>query len=277
MPQTQQAARRKGVAKKTPRKRRGSAARRKRGTRAAAQDSILPQARIYAAIDETSIGRAAFLQNALLPYVGGFKVGPSFLSGRSADTVRDIFGAVPLFLDLKLHDIPNTVAQSVHRMCRYHPQMLTVHASGGLDMLRAAVDSAQEAAITMNIPRPSIVAVTVLTSLSDDDLSEVGQANPVLDQVLRLAELAKQANLDGVVAAPRDVAALRKRFGSRFLLVTPGIRKQTGGTDDHKRSMSASEAVQAGADFLVIGRPLTQAKNPAEAARKLLRELGQTV
>ena len=255
--------------------RRRSGGRSRRGAKrgSAAATALEPQARVYVAIDETSISRAAMLQSQLLPYVGGFKLGPSFLTGRGPDLVRELFGEVPLFLDLKLHDIPNTVERSVRRLFQYHPHVITVHASGGYDMLKAAAVAAQDHAVMTGIPRPSIVAVTVLTSLEADDLRATGVESAVQDQVLRLGELAWRAGLDGVVAAPKDVGALRGKFGRRFMLFTPGIRPRTSSVDDHKRAMTPKEALDAGADFLIIGRPLTEASDPAAAARKLLKSL----
>ncbi|MGR4001524.1 MAG: orotidine-5'-phosphate decarboxylase [Alphaproteobacteria bacterium] len=256
--------------------RRRSGGRPRRGVKAgAAAMALEPQARIYVAIDEISISRATQLQSQLLPYVGGFKLGPAFLTGRNPDLVRELFGEVPLFLDLKLHDIPNSVDRSIRRLFRFHPQVITVHAAGGYDMLKAAAETAQDQAIVTGIPRPSIVAITVLTSLSAEDLAATGQGSEVQDQVLRLAELAWRAGLDGVVAAPRDVTALRGKFGRRLMLFTPGIRPKASSIDDHKRATTPQEALALGSDFLIIGRPLTEASDPASAARKLLKSLGQ--
>ena len=278
-PKTPPKPKRKAAAKPGSRasaRRRSGARPRPRGRvpRASAAAAVLePQARIFAAIDETSLARAAALQSRLQPHVGGFKLGPVFLNGRGPDLVRELFGEMPLFLDLKLHDIPNTVALSVRRLYAYRPQVLTVHAAGGLEMMRAAAEAAQEQSVLSGIPRPAIAAITVLTSLSEEDLHATGVAGPLQDQVLRLTELAWRAGLDGVVAAPRDVAAIRARFGRRLMLYTPGIRPRSKSADDHKRSMTPERAVAEGADFLVVGRPLTGAPDPAAAARRLLQSL----
>ncbi|MDA7982676.1 MAG: orotidine-5'-phosphate decarboxylase [Alphaproteobacteria bacterium] len=229
--------------------------------------------RIYAAIDDTSEDRLEDLRSRLLPYVGGVKLGPAFLTGRDSGLVVDSFKGVQRFLDLKLHDIPNTVACSVRRLFCYRPRVITVHASGGYEMLRAATEAARDHEADTGIPRPMIIAVTVLTSLSAEDLAMVGQDSEVREQVLRLGDLALRAGLDGVVSAPRDVGALREEFGDDLKLFTPGIRPERDATDDHKRAMTPEEALSAGADYLVIGRPLTRARRPDEAAERLLTSL----
>ena len=176
---------------------------------------------------------------------------------------------MPLFLDLKFHDIPNTVAGAVRAVLPLKPAILTVHASGG----RAMLEAARDAAAAAGADRPKIVAVTVLTSLDDGDLDAVGQRGPALDQAKRLAAIAQQAGVDGVVCSPKEVAALRAQCGATFLLVVPGIRPSWAATGDQKRVMTPAEAVAAGADHLVIGRPITAAADPAEAARRIAAEL----
>ncbi|MDA7988259.1 MAG: orotidine 5'-phosphate decarboxylase, partial [Alphaproteobacteria bacterium] len=260
------------------RARRRSDGRSRRGAKkgSAAATALESQARVYVAIDETSIPRVAHLQSQLLPYVGGFSLGPSFLIGHGPDLVREIFGEVPLLLDLKLHDIPNMVERSVRRLFRYHPHVITVHASGGYDMLKAAASAAQDHAVMTGIPRPSVIATTVLTSLSAEDLSATGVKSEVRDQVLRLGELAWRAGLDGVMAAPRDVGALREKFGRRLMLFTSGLRSRTGSADDHKRTTTPAEALSAGAAVFVFAPPRREGSAPAPAPRSPFCSLGYT-
>jgi len=174
-----------------------------------------------------------------------------------------------LFLDLKLHDIPNTVAAAVRACLPLRPLLLTVHAAGGPAMLRAAAD----AAATAGEDRPRIIAVTVLTSLDDDDLGRVGQWGPALDQARRLAVLARESGADGVVCSPHEAAALRAECGDGFDLVVPGIRPAGAAAGDQKRVMTPAQALAAGADYLVIGRPITAAPDPAAAARAIVADL----
>jgi orotidine-5'-phosphate decarboxylase len=182
-------------------------------------------------------------------------------------------GSRPLFLDLKLHDIPNTVAGAVRAVTPLRPTLLTVHAGGGAAMLRAALDGAGEASAKAGIPRPRIIAVTVLTSLAEADMDAIGQRGPITDQARRLAALAKSCGLDGVVCSPHEIAALRGECGAGFLLVVPGIRPAWAAAGDQKRVMTPAEAAQLGADYLVIGRPITAADDPAAAARRVAAEV----
>jgi len=174
-----------------------------------------------------------------------------------------------LFLDLKLHDIPNTVARAVRSATRLGASLLTVHASGGRDMLRAAVEAAREAGPN----GPKLIAVTVLTSLNTQDLPALGIERSLSDQVLRLAELAVDCGIDGLVTSVHEASTLRAEFGPDPILVTPGIRPTGAATEDQKRTATLTDAVRAGADVLVVGRPITAAPNPGLAASTLLTEL----
>ncbi len=226
--------------------------------------------RIFCALDTTDLGRATALAGELAGKVGGLKLGLEFFGANGAAGVARVSEAgLPIFLDLKFHDIPNTVAGAVRAVLPLKPAILTVHASGGGAMLRAATDAAGEA----GPQRPRVVAVTVLTSLDDDDLTAVGQRGPAADQVKRLAALAQEFGADGVVCSPREIAALRAQCGPDFCLVVPGIRPAGAEAGDQKRTMNPAEAVRNGADILVIGRPITQADDPAQAADEIAASL----
>jgi orotidine-5'-phosphate decarboxylase len=229
-----------------------------------------PGRRIFAAIDTTDLHRARVLATELADVVGGLKLGLEFFTARGPEGIEAVAQAgLPVFLDLKLHDIPNTVASAVRAVLPLRPALLTVHAAGGPAMLRAAAEAAAEA----DDARPRLVAVTVLTSLDGQDLDRVGQRGPVAEQVLRLAELAQGAGIDGVVCSPREVALLRAKCGPDFTLVVPGIRPAWAAAGDQKRVMTPAEAVAAGADYLVIGRPITGAEQPRAAAERIAAEL----
>jgi orotidine-5'-phosphate decarboxylase len=231
-----------------------------------------PAGRIFVALDTTDLERAQTLARALKGIVGGIKIGLELYSARGIEGVRALARlGVPLFLDLKLHDIPNTVASAMRALLPLAPRLVTVHAAGGPAMLRAAVDAAAEAAAG----RPLVLAVTVLTSLDERDLERVGQRGPVAEQVLRLAELAEGAGGDGVVCSPLEVAFLRAKCGPDFTLVVPGVRPQWAAEGDQKRVMTPKDALMAGADYLVVGRPITEAKAPREAAERIVAELAQ--
>jgi len=225
--------------------------------------------RIWVALDSDDLTRARDLVRTLRTEVGGFKIGKEFFTAFGPSAVREVLGDARLFLDLKFHDIPNTVAAAVRAGLRLRPTLINVHASGGPAMLRAAA----EAAAAAGADRPALLGVTVLTSLADDDLRAVGQASPAADQVLRLARLCRDCGLDGVVASPLEVAMLRDALGPDFRLVIPGVRPAWSESGDQKRVMTPRQAVAAGADDLVIGRPITRAPDPVEAARRIVAEL----
>jgi orotidine-5'-phosphate decarboxylase len=233
-----------------------------------------PKDRIFVALDTQDLARAANLARAVAGLVGGVKLGKEFFTAQGPDGVRAVAGGERLFLDLKFHDIPNTVAGAVRAAVHLRPAIINVHASGGPAMMQAAAEAAREAAEDSEVPRPLVLAVTVLTSLDDDDLTAVGQAGPAAGQVLRLARLAQACGLDGVVCSPREIAALRRACDPAFVLLVPGIRPDWADRGDQKRVMTPAEALAAGADYLVIGRPITGAEDPAAAARRIVAELG---
>lgn len=230
--------------------------------------------RILAALDTTSAEDAVSLCKKLDGLVGGVKVGLEFFTANGPDGVRAIVDTgQPLFLDLKFHDIPNTVAGAVRAVVPLRPAIVNVHASGGPAMMKAAREAAEEAAGEAGLPVPLVIAVTVLTSLDDADLAAVGQRNPAEAQAVRLAQLAESAKLGGVVCSPKEILAIRKACDPSFKLVVPGIRPLWSATGDQKRFSSPASALKDGADYLVIGRPITAAPDPAEAAQRITEEI----
>ncbi len=229
---------------------------------------------IIVALDVPAAGAALKLVEQLAPVSGGFKVGSELFTVAGPDIVRRIRerGAM-VFLDLKYHDIPNTVAKSVTAAVRLDVQMLTVHASGGLEMLKAAEQAAQETAWRFGHSPPLVLGVTVLTSLDAGALKEIGLDANVDYQVRRLATVATKAGLRGLVCSPLEVAKLRQAIPPATQLVTPGVRTGAEKADDQKRTLTPREAVQAGANWLVIGRPIYAAENPRAAAEKILESL----
>jgi len=225
---------------------------------------------IYCAIDTPDLAAAERLAGDLAGTVDGIKLGLEFfVANGPAGIERLARKGLPIFLDLKLHDIPNTVAGAVRALMPLGPRILTVHAGGGRAMLEAAVEATADAAGS----RTRIVGVTVLTSLDDDDLGRMGWAEGAQATVARLAQEAKSGGLDGIVCSPREAAAMRAEFGSDFFLVVPGIRPAWAAAGDQKRVTTPAEAAAAGADVLVIGRPITGAERPAEAAQRIAAEL----
>jgi orotidine-5'-phosphate decarboxylase len=231
---------------------------------------------ILAALDVPSADAAWALARELAPVVGGFKIGSELFTAAGPGVVKKIreTGAA-VFLDLKFHDIPNTVARAVAAAARLDVQMLSVHASGGTAMLKAAGESARDTARSLGRAAPLVLAVTVLTSLDARELGEVGfQADPGR-QVERLAALAVQAGLRGLVCSPLEIAVLRRTLPRHIQLVAPGIRQGGAPPDDQKRAWTAGQALAAGADWLVIGRPICAASNPRAAAEQILAALEQ--
>jgi orotidine-5'-phosphate decarboxylase len=222
---------------------------------------------ILCAIDTPDLARAKALITAVGPHTGGVKLGLEFFTANGPAALRDAAGAgANLFLDLKLHDIPNTVAGAVRAAAELDPLLLTLHCAGGAAMMRAAVTA-------RGTRRMKLLGVTVLTSLDEKDLAATGQSGSPTEQVQRLALLAQASGLDGVVCSPQEVAALRALCGKDFLLVVPGIRPEGAQHQDQKRVMTPRQAIAAGADYLVIGRPITEAADPAAAARAIRAEI----
>ncbi|HEX6113382.1 MAG TPA: orotidine-5'-phosphate decarboxylase [Geminicoccaceae bacterium] len=228
---------------------------------------------IFCALDRPDLDGALALGRSLVGVVGGLKVGLEFVTANGPDGVRQIVDlGLPVFLDVKFHDIPNTVGRAVAAAHALGVAMLTLHVMGGAAMLRAAVETAHARA-----PCMKLIGVTVLTSLDDADLAALGVAEKVTAQVLRLAELAWDAGLDGLVCAPHELPLLRNRFDRGFSLVIPGIRPAGSAMGDQKRTKSPAEAAAAGADVLVIGRPITEASDPVASARAINAEITQAL
>lgn len=224
---------------------------------------------LLVAIDTTDTTRASQLVREVAPHVGGIKLGLEFFTANGIEGVRKVAGDVPVFLDLKFHDIPNTVAGAIRATAGINCFMMTIHAAGGGEMMRAAKEAA------LSLPQqPKVVGVTVLTSMDESDLQRVGVRSVLEEQVLNLADLAKESRLDGIVCSPREISAIRARVGTDFTLVTPGIRPLGSEKGDQKRVMTPKEALQEGSNYLVIGRPITQSDNPAQAAAEIFASLG---
>lgn len=229
---------------------------------------------IIVALDVPTTEAALKLAQQVAPAVGAFKIGSELFTAAGPDIVRRIrdTGAA-VFLDLKFHDIPNTVSKAVASATRLDVQMLTIHTGGGLEMMRAAEQSAQQTAQQSGRAAPLVLGVTVLTSMDGNALSEIGCQANVGAQVERLASLAVKAGLRGLVCSPLEITALRQILPSHVQLVTPGIRTGAEKADDQKRTLSPREAMQAGASRLVIGRPIYAAENPRAAAEAILKTI----
>jgi orotidine-5'-phosphate decarboxylase len=229
------------------------------------------------ALDVDTAARAVQLADSLRGIAGGFKVGSRLFTMEGPRVVRTLAERGDrVFLDLKFHDIPNTVAAAVAAATSLGVWMVNVHATGGAKMMEAARDAAHETAARDGRQAPLLISVTVLTSMNAAVLDETGVASPVVEQVLRLARLTQQAGLDGVVASPQETALIRQRSGAAFTIVTPGIRGGSAPSsrrDDQERTMSPGEAVSAGASYIVVGRPIIGAPDPRAAAEQISDEM----
>jgi orotidine-5'-phosphate decarboxylase len=229
---------------------------------------------IIFALDVGSWAEAQRFVEELREWVWGFKIGKelfTWMGPKVVEMVQERGGKV--FLDLKYHDIPATVAKASAMATRLRVSMFNLHALGGMEMMRAAAEGSHEAAQKAGLPTPTILGVTVLTSLQAGDLREVGITLPVEEEVVQLASLAQQAGLDGVIASPLEIKPLRKRCGEDMVIVTPGVRPSQGLRHDQARVMTPAEAIKAGADYVVIGRPIRDAADPLKATRDILREI----
>jgi orotidine-5'-phosphate decarboxylase len=232
--------------------------------------------KLLVALDVDSGERAMQLVDTLRGLAGGFKIGNRLFTSEGPALVRRIVAAnARVFLDLKYHDIPNTVEQAVDAAVATGAWMINVHASGGSAMMQAAARAARESSAKLGRPAPLMIGVTVLTSMDHEALRAVGVERPVLDQVIALARLTQQAGLQGVVASAQETAAIRQACGPDFQIVTPGIRGASAGAErnDQSRTMGPAEAIKAGASFIVVGRPIIAAQDPRTAAAAIVDEL----
>src|SRR3989338_1507497 len=228
-------------------------------------EGLAANEKLIVALDTKSLDEAASLVDKLIPEVKIFKVGLGLftLYGYAAvEMVKDKGGKV--FLDLKFHDIPNTVASAVISASNLGIFMLNVHTLGGSEMMRKAAEAAKGKA-----EKPKILGVTVLTSMDQKAINEVGIEKSIEEEVLNLATMARDAGLDGVVASPQETSAIRKKLGKDFIIVTPGVRPEWAARGDQRRVATPSSAIKAGADYIVVGRPIIESGNPVEAARKV--------
>jgi orotidine-5'-phosphate decarboxylase len=230
--------------------------------------------RLIVALDVDTLEQAHAQVRLLAGEVGMFKVGKQLFTHAGPQAVRLIQeSGGEIFLDLKFHDIPNTVAKAAVEATRLGVKMFNVHASGSLEMMRATVKEVRRVCRQEKRRAPIMLAVTVLTSLNQEDLQRVGVEREVADQVVRLALLTKESGMDGVVASPHEVADIREACGRRFVIVTPGIRPASASHNDQRRVMTPAEAVRAGVDYIVVGRPIVEAKDPLAAARSIVAEM----
>jgi orotidine-5'-phosphate decarboxylase len=228
---------------------------------------------LLVALDVDTPDAARALADRLRGVAGGFKVGSRLFTSHGPGFVQELVAAGDrVFLDLKFHDIPNTVAGAVAAAARLGVWMVNVHASGGIDMMRAARAAADEESAKQGMSPPLVIGVTVLTSMDESTLGDIGVHGTPLDHVVRLARLAQEAALDGVVASPREIEAIRAECGERFAIVTPGIRSAGEAKGDQHRTASASGALAAGATHIVVGRPIIAAPDPRAAAQNIVAE-----
>lgn len=234
--------------------------------------------RLLVALDVDSGARALELVSTLKGIAGGFKIGTRLFTLEGPSLVRELVTrGERVFLDLKFHDIPNTVAQAVESAVQTGAWMINVHASGGVPMMQGAVKAGRETAQRLGQAPPLLIAVTVLTSMNDEVLHDIGVRRPMLDQVVALARMTQDAGMDGVVASPQETAAIRRACGGSFLIVTPGIRGASAQAkaDDQTRTTGPAEAIRAGASYIVVGRPIIGAADPRAAAAAIAEELAR--
>ncbi len=233
-----------------------------------------PKDRIIFALDVEHFSEAQQWVNLLKDQIGVFKVGKQLFTHAGPKVIDMIRKRNQnIFLDLKFHDIPTTVAKAGVEATKLNVSIFDLHALGGFEMMKKTVEASKTTAKELGIPKPLILAITILTSMDEDSLKEVGIRGPILDEVGQLALLAMKAGVDGVVASPQEIGIIRKQCGKEFLIVTPGIRLPSDKKDDQKRTLSPKEAISAGANYLVIGRPIKEAKDPLEAVRKIVEDI----
>lgn len=230
--------------------------------------------KLIVALDVDTMEEVEHYVSLLKDEVGMFKIGMQVYNSLGKEVVtrvKDLGGKI--FLDLKLHDIPNTVAQATRVLTGLGVDIFNVHASGGEEMMKKAADAAREEAERLGIPAPLIIAVTILTSLSDEDMKAIGYAEEPAQMVKKLGMLSKKAGLDGVVCSPLEATLIREACGADFISVTPGVRPADADVADQKRIMTPKKAIAAGSHYLVVGRPITKADDPVAAARNIVKEM----
>ena len=240
------------------------------------KDSLSARERLVLALDVDDFESAKDLVFKLKNYVGVFKIGSQIFTSEGTKIINMINKAgARVFLDLKFHDIPNTVKGAAESATKLGVYIFTIHTSGGYEMMKAAADAARETSEKLGIKKPLVLGVTVLTSISQDILEkEICVKKSLKEYVVHLAKLAKSAGLDGVVASPQEIREIRNACGNDFIILTPGIRPAGEELNDQKRVMTPKQALEEGADFLVVGRPIRNAKNPVKAAQDILKEMG---
>lgn len=238
---------------------------------------LTAQQKLIVALDVDTTGRALALFEELCTVAGMFKIGSQLFTAAGPDIVREIVAkGGRVFLDLKFHDIPNTVAAAGVEATRLGVSIFNVHASGGVEMMKRTADAVTETAAREGIERPKVIAVTLLTSMDDKTLQQIGIGARSKTFVANLARAASDSGLDGVVASPQEIKLIREAVAQQnFLIVTPGIRSATDAADDQRRTMTAAKAVHAGADYLVVGRPITAAVDRVEAARRIVSQMAE--
>lgn len=230
--------------------------------------------RLIVALDVSTMDAMKSIVSSLGDSISFYKVGMELFYAEGDQTVRYLQDqGKHVFLDLKLHDIPNTVAHGVSSLTRLGANLITIHGQGGPIMMKAAAQAARESAEQLGIERPKLLAITILTSFDDEAWTSIGGQLPISDQVIRLAKLAKESGMDGVVCSALEAKMIREACGPDFLIVTPGIRPSFAATNDQKRIATPASALADGASRLVIGRPITQAANPQEAVRLIIEEM----
>jgi len=224
---------------------------------------------IFCAIDTSNIETATNLVSQIKPYIGGIKLGLEFFTScgiSGCHTMKEF--NLPMFIDLKLHDIPNTVASALRGIFSLEPEYTTLHISGGSEMLKSSISLKNELQSKTNL-----LGVTILTSFDDNTIEELGFGSSVKHSIEQLTSIAYESGLDGIVCSPHEVKHIKETYKNKLKLIVPGIRSGNNVNDDQKRTLSAKEAINAGADIIVVGRPITKAKDPAESAQKLLQEI----
>lgn len=236
--------------------------------------TVTPADQLIVALDVPTTEQAISVVDSLGELVQYYKVGMEAFYGMGHAVLAQIAGrGKKTFLDLKLHDIPTTVTRTVTTLCQFSPAFLTLHAAGGSKMLKAAIGAADEWSAKTKQPRPKLLAITVLTSISESDWVDIGYQSPIRESVLRMSVMCKEEGLDGVVASPREAGAIRALCGPDFLIVTPGIRLLPEEHGDQMRTATPSQALKVGANYLIVGRPIVSAANPREVAASILTDM----